>query len=321
MLKLLTRLSLAMLLISLLISLSGCVFESPFGRKIVPSGTPVVKPTKIVINTWTPVYESTVTPPVFQAALATSAPIITPTPWLIKQGPGKVVCPILLYHRIAIPKGGDAAKPGGIMSPYYVTPVEFRAQIQALKEWGYVTIPVFELVDAIKHGTKLPARPIIISFDDGDASVYSQAFPVMREYGFTGINYLVKNYIGAEGYLSVAQIKELSAAGWEVGSHSMTHSDLTTSSHLEFEIIKSKDVLEKMLDVKVQSFAYPFGMINAELRETVAQHYLAAMGLGVYVTQRPVDIHYLWRRPVEMGWDVQTFGSFLPWNSPIYEVH
>lgn len=248
-----------------------------------------------------PAPTSTATP----APSATPQPI--PTSALVRQGPGKITCPILLYHHIASPKN---------KSPYYVTPQEFREQMQALKDWGYTPIPATLLVKAINFGADLPERPVVITFDDGDVSVYTQAFPIMREFGFIGVNYLVANYVGADGYLSVDQLKELSAAGWEVGSHSMTHNDLTLSQRAEWEIAQSRHSLEKLLGVPVETFAYPYGKKDALDVKFVRENYRAGMGLGSMLDQTPNNLFYLWRRPVMLGWDVKTFGSFLPWNSP-----
>jgi len=236
---------------------------------------------------------------------ATTQPSATPR-WK-KKGPGEIVCPILLYHRIAIP-----ASP----SSYYVSPEEFRMQMQALKSWGYTSIPVSLLVEAIQTGAKLPERPVIITFDDGDATVYSQAYPIMREYGFSGVNYLVVNYVGTDGYMTVDHLKELAAAGWETGSHSMTHRDLTLSKNPEWEVQQSKIELKKLLGVHIGTFAYPFGQMNADLRLLVSESYIAGIGLGAPVSHSLGDLFYLWRRPVDPGWDAQKFGSYLPWNSP-----
>jgi peptidoglycan/xylan/chitin deacetylase (PgdA/CDA1 family) len=213
----------------------------------------------------------------------------------------------LLYHRIARSQTSD---------PYYVPPEEFQAQMQALKNWGYTSIPISLLVDAINYGVKMPPRPIVITFDDGDVTVYSQAFPIMREYGFIGVNYLVTNYVGTDGYMGVEQLKELAAAGWQTGSHSISHVDLTSIKILAWEVVESHHKLEKLLGVPVKTFAYPFGKMNEDARILVQQKYSAGVGLGVYVTQRRANLDYLWRRPVKPGWDVETFGAFLPWNTP-----
>ena len=189
--------------------------------------------------------------------------------------------------------------------------------MQALKSWGYTSITATLLVKAITKGAKLPIRPIVISFDDGSASVYSQAFPIMQEFGFTGVNYIIANYVGTVGYMNVEQLQELAAAGWETGSHSMTHADLTKSIRAEWEMENSRIVLEKMLGVPIETFAYPFGKANSDLYDLLVNNYIAGMGLGVSVNQRRSDLYYLWRRPVELGASLETFGSYLPWNTPM----
>lgn len=297
----------------LLVLLNACSTIAPSG-----GGSGNARPTPAVLqltsttaaqNTAIPTGIPTFTPkPVVSEPAPIELPQPLPTPRWVKQGPGKIICPILLYHRIGTPKTDN---------PYFVTSEEFRAQMQALKNWGYTSIPVSLLVDAIKFGAKLPARPVVITFDDGNATVYSQAFPIMREFGFSGVNYLIANYIGTVGYMDVEQLKELASKGWETGSHSMTHPDLTNSEKLEWEVVQSRRKLESLLGVPVETFAYPFGKVNDDVRSLVAKNYIAGMGLGVYLTQRHADLYYLWRRPVKLGWDVQTFGAFLPWNTPV----
>ena len=242
---------------------------------------------------------------------STSIPTATLTPAsspiLVKQGPGTVVCPILLYHRIDTPKVKD---------PYFITPEDFRDQMQALKDWGYTTISATQLVQAINFGARLPVRPIVITFDDGDETVYTRAFPIMREFGFTGVNYIIVNYIDAAGYMTVDQLKELAAAGWETGSHSMTHADLTKSDKIEWEMVESRYMLGKLLKVPVNTFAYPYGKASPVMYNVLTKNYQAGMGLGVSVTQRGRDLWYLWRRPVELGTNLETFASYLPWHTP-----
>ena len=108
---------------------------------------------------------------------------------------------------------------------YNITPEEFAAQMQALDDWGYTTITITQLIQALSEGGYIPERPIVITFDDGHLSVYQNAFPIMYEHGFIGVTYLVCNYIGGENFKTVVQIQAMVYAGWEVGSHSFTHTD------------------------------------------------------------------------------------------------
>ncbi len=120
------------------------------------------------------------------------------------QGPDAVVVPILLYHRIGV---------SPIDSQYYVSPEKFEDQMKLLHDWEYTVIPIELLVKAIKEGAGLPPRPIIITFDDGDLSVYETAFPIMKKYGLTGVAYIVGNYMDTDGYMTAEQIKELGRRG------------------------------------------------------------------------------------------------------------
>lgn len=258
--------------------------------------TPTITPT--VTTTLTPTSTSTLTPTV--TLTLTSTP--TATPVYITRGPGNVVCPILLYHHIKTPNVANAL---------FVTPEDFRAQMKFLRDNGYTTIPVTLLVKAINFGASLPEKPVIITFDDNDITVYTDAYPIMKEFGFTGTNYLVGNRLGSQGFMTIDQLKELSAAGWEVGSHSMTHVDLTQTGELEWELAQSRANLENKLGVKVETFAYPFGSFSAEVINEVSKIYVAGAGLGVFLEQRPGDIYYLWRRPVDYGIDMKTFASYL----------
>lgn len=259
---------------------------------VLPSPITTENPTATPIPTIAPTL-----PPILQPG---------PTPIFVLQGPGTIVCPILLYHRIETP---------AIPNEYYVSPENFHAQMQALKDWGYTPIPISLLLKAIKEGAPIPERPVVITFDDGDITVYTTAFPVMQEFGFVGVNYLVGNRLNAEGFMRSEHLLELAKAGWEVGSHSMTHADLTQSQDPFNELFNSRVRLEDWLGLPVETFAYPFGLNTDAIKNTVSQYYSGAVGLGAPFNQGSANLYYLWRRPVKYEWDLETFGSFLPWNT------
>lgn len=253
---------------------------------------------------------ATVSPSPLPAASATPtttpAPSATPAPLWQIQGPGRVTCVILLYHRIAIPTEPN---------DYFVTPADFRAQLQALADWGYTSIPLSLLIRAVNEGAPLPPRPIVISFDDGDISVYETAFPLMQEFGFSGINYIVSNRLHSPGYMTAEQLAELAQAGWEVGSHSVSHADLLADPNPRWQLEQSRRELEAALGQPITTFAWPFGNSSPALRAIAAESYRAAVGLGPQLSQTPASLFYMRRRPVLYGWDLTTFGSYLPWNN------
>jgi peptidoglycan/xylan/chitin deacetylase (PgdA/CDA1 family) len=219
-----------------------------------------------------------------------------------------VVVPILLYHHIAISPSDNF---------YYLSPVEFEKQMYLLREWGYTTISVELLAMAIKEGAVLPPKPIILTFDDGPVSNFTNALPIMQKYNFTGTSYVVYNYIGGNNYMSADQIRALAAAGWEIGSHGLSHIELTKNPDRERdEIVESRKKLQSMLDVPILSFAYPFGAYDrSSVDYTRFAGYMAAMGLGNATLQSNRNLFYLYRMEVNRNMDLATFASLLPWRN------
>jgi peptidoglycan/xylan/chitin deacetylase (PgdA/CDA1 family) len=225
------------------------------------------------------------------------------------QGPGDVTVPILLYHRIDV---------SPINSRYYVTPEKFEEQMKVLHDWGYTSITTTMLVRAIEQGAELPPRSFLLTLDDGNLDNYTNAFPILQKYGFSGVIYLVGNYIGAEGYMSVNQVLEMANAGWEVGSHSLNHYDLTKldPDSLRREVIDSRDFLEEKLGLPILTFAYPFGAYNEAAVDNVQiAGYIGAMGASGYTpAQGTWNLYYLQRVEIKGNEDAKTFTRFLPWQ-------
>ena len=94
-------------------------------------------------------------------------------------------------------------------------PEKFEEQMKLLFDWDYTPVTIDTLLRAITEGAELPPRPVIITFDDGHLDNYTTAFPIMQKFGFTGVLYIVGNYMGTDGYMTAAQIREMVMAGWE----------------------------------------------------------------------------------------------------------
>jgi peptidoglycan/xylan/chitin deacetylase (PgdA/CDA1 family) len=241
-------------------------------------------------------------------------PSVTPTPQWVFQGPGEIIVPILLYHHI-----GYALDPESV---YYVTPERFDQQMNLLYQWGYKTISVELLSRAITQGAELPPKPVILTFDDGSKTTYTTALPIMQRYGFTGTSYIVYYYVGITNHMNVDEIRALYAAGWEIGSHSLSHIDLTTRpDRQEDEIVQSRRQLASLVGVPILSFAYPFGANDeSSLGYVRFADYLAAVGLGNDTLQREENLFYLYRQAVNGTDDLRTFASRLPWREEIYDL-
>ena len=264
------------------------------------------EPTVISSPLPSPTETATVTPIPSITPTFTASP--SPTPTWVTFGPDAVTFPILLYHRIDV---------SPIDSQYYVTPEKFEEQIKLLHDWEYTTVTIDMLLTAIKEGAELPPRPVIITFDDGHLDNYTTAFPIMQKYGFTGVLYIVGNYMGADGYMTAAQIREMADAGWEVGSHSMNHFDLQKldKDAQRLEIVGSREKLEAEIGVPVKTFAYPFGLMDDSAGSYVHfAGYVAAMGLGYTHDQGSSNLYYLQRRDIKGTYDMKQFALFLPWQ-------
>jgi peptidoglycan/xylan/chitin deacetylase (PgdA/CDA1 family) len=276
-----------------------------------PTGTTSPLPSPTEPATLQPTFPptETLTPHPSETPFPTFTPTQTDTPipqWFL-HGPGELAVPILLYHHVGVSPSH---------SPYYISPYDFEQQMYLLHEWGYQTISVGLLVRAIREGAELPPKPIILTFDDGSETVFTTAFPVMQKYGFTGTVYIVFNYVGIPNYMDEEHIRELYASGWEVGSHSLSHADLTERADRQREeIIESRRRLEATLGLPILTFAYPFGAYNADSVQFARQAgYIAAVGLGESSLQGTKNLYYLYRRDMIRTTDLQDFAESLPWR-------
>ena len=262
--------------------------------------------------TFTPTLVPTETPTLTPSATLTPTPTETPTPtltptWVFNEA-GQVVAPILLYHHVE----GDVS-----YSRYNVSIPDFRAQMQTLHDWGYNAIPISLLLDALINGAELPPKPIVITFDDGNLNVYENAFPIMQEFDFPGVFYIVGNRVNSGTNIAQApQLQEMVDAGWEIGSHSYTHTDLTLNHNIvRYEILQSKLDIEDALGVDVQTFAYPFGTVDPYLAEKVQDYgYRGGMGLGASWTHTWGTMFYLSRIEIHGDFTVDDMGVRLPWQ-------
>ena len=143
---------------------------------------------------------------------------------------------------------------------------------------------------------------VCITFDDVAESVYTIGYPVLSEAGLTATVYPVVDWIGtnfsvSQGKaMSQAQLLSLQAAGWEIGSHSVTHREMTTLSlsEAEEEFADSKTALEAM-GFNIDTFAYPGGADNDTLRELGSKYYLRQRDYGgeesLYLKEYPAVIN------------------------------
>jgi peptidoglycan/xylan/chitin deacetylase (PgdA/CDA1 family) len=174
--------------------------------------------------------------------------------------PGTAKVPVLMYHVINPPPNG-APYPG-----LYVPSAEFEAQMQALKAAGWHAVTMDQLEAYWTRGVPLgPGKPIVLSFDNGYASQYVNAMPILKRLGWVGDeNIQLSGLPPSQGGLTDDQVRGLIAAGWELDTQGISHADLIAldSSQLHYQVATARQILQKRYRVPVNWFCYPSGQYN-----------------------------------------------------------
>lgn len=211
-------------------------------------------------------------------SLYAEMPITASAPPLTASSTETVKVPILVYHIVRPSYSSDSQAVKALAH----TPEIFDAEMKYLAEAGYTVIPFSALEDYFKDGTPLPARPIIISFDDGWSDQFEYAFPILEKYHYPATFFVFTNPIGTRGFLTWDDLRAMRDAGMTIGSHSRSHpylTKITDPAVLWSEIDGSKQTLEKNLGITVREFAYPFGLYDATTTAAVVKAgYVSARG-------------------------------------------
>jgi peptidoglycan/xylan/chitin deacetylase (PgdA/CDA1 family) len=175
--------------------------------------------------------------------------------------------PILTYHSIS--EAADA---------FSLRESEFISHLDALRRAGFHTVTFHEWLAHEDRGTALPAKPIVLTFDDGFEDAYSTVLPALRVRGMRGTFFLVTSLVGADAshrivrgedgrerrYLVWPEVRALAAAGMEIGSHGERHvrlADLDRAQALA-ELTRSKQTLDGALESPVEVLAYPYNSVR-----------------------------------------------------------
>jgi peptidoglycan/xylan/chitin deacetylase (PgdA/CDA1 family) len=176
--------------------------------------------------------------------------------------PATTAVPILAYHVINVAPPSSSAPP-----EWYVPADEFSAQMDALKAAGWRAVTLDQLQAYWTKGTSLgTTKPIVITFDGGYASQYTNALPVLKRLGWVGVdNVQVNGLSPSDGGISDSQVRGLIAAGWQLGAQGVSQADLTTlaSTDLSHEVGAARETLSSRYSVPVNWFSYPSGDYDA----------------------------------------------------------
>jgi len=220
--------------------------------------------------------------------------------------------PILAYHRFA----------EDCNSPLCVPKRLFELQMRYLKENGYHVITPEELLAFLEYRHGLPKKSVLITMDDGYRSAYDIAYPILKEYGFPATLCIYTSFVGVSKIaITWDQLREMKANGFTIGSHTVSHSDLTRPkegetepefiARIEEEIQGSKKIIDKKLGQDTCILAYPYGYYDQRSINVARQAgYKIAMSVrrgGNAFFGNPLSL----RRDQILEGDIETFLSRL----------
>ncbi|MFE3603862.1 polysaccharide deacetylase family protein [Streptomyces sp. NPDC059142] len=220
-----------------------------------------------------------------------------------------------MYHAVA-------HRPAPATRALSVAPEAFTAQMALLGARGFTPVTTARLADAWRTGKPLPERPVLITFDDGYAGVHRYALPVLAEHAFAATLFVSTAWLrGAydEGaapdtMLDWDQVRELAAAGTEIGGHSHTHPQLDQidDGRLRFETGRCREILAGELGTEPVSFAYPFGYSSRRVRHAVrAAGFRQALAVGNAAARRGQGPYALTRVTVRRTTGIEEFGRLV----------
>ena len=214
--------------------------------------------------------------------------------------------PYLMYHEIEV-----AGRPVVQTAPgylrYVVNEKDFSNQLASLASAGFVGVNVTQALAASNTSQK-----VAITFDDGCETDLLTAAPLLKSHSFDATFYLVAGFLDRPGYLSTHQVRTLQDLGFEIGSHSMTHSYLRRldDTQLRAEIFESKDRLEQLTGKKVEHFSCPGGRWDSRV-SALAQlaGYASVATSEIGTNSERTDPYHLLRLAVLRGTSPESFSN------------
>ncbi|WP_370149531.1 polysaccharide deacetylase family protein [Streptacidiphilus sp. EB129] len=166
-----------------------------------------------------------------------------------------------------------------------VRPSELAMQLELLAEAGFSTVTMAELVAHWRGRSAIPfpARPVVLTFDDGYADFHSEVLPLLREHVATATLYVTTGWLADAGAeragcplaptLSWSRLAEIAAQGVEIGGHSHSHPQLDRLApvRLREELHRNRGLLEQRLQQPLRTFGYPYGYSDRRVRAAVRE--------------------------------------------------
>ena len=233
---------------------------------------------------------------------------------------------ILMYHQV-----GDFP-PMKLHRASYTNLAQFRRHLALLRHWRANVLSMSEALSALRGERPIPPRAVVLTFDDGYRSFFTDAVPLLREYGFPAIVYVLAARAGdaADWYavdgqptpplMQWSEVRQLPALGIEVGSHGLQHTRLAGlgAGILRAELAGSRKLIEDQLGLAVPHFCYPFGSVDqAAIDACAAAGYSTAVTCQRGAARAGLDPLALPRKSVRQGDDVAALLWKLYMKNPL----
>lgn len=184
----------------------------------------------------------------------------------VPPGRQSISVPILMYHYVRTVSRSDQLGWG-----LSVTPQDFGAQMDWLAAHDYHPVTVRQVVAYLQGKGTLPEHAVALTFDDGYLDFWTEALPVLAAHGFVATAYIIAGFVGLREYMTADEVTALSQIGFEIGSHTWNHIDLTQAppDKVRSELANSRVRLEQLSGGPVLDFCYPAGRFNQAVVDAV----------------------------------------------------
>ncbi|MDO5699578.1 MAG: polysaccharide deacetylase family protein [Dermatophilus congolensis] len=229
-----------------------------------------------------------------------SATVATP-----EEMAARAVVPVLCYHQVRDWAGDDSQY---TRENLVIPPAKLGEQLDAMKAAGYEAISPEQYYDHLTTGAELPAKPVLLSFDDGKDNQAGAAVAELRKRGMHGTFFIMSVVIGNSGWVTKADLKAMADAGMTIGSHTWDHHrvDKYTSKDVEEQLIKPRETLRAASGQEVLDFAYPYGAWNPQGADFVKR---AGYRTGYQLMDKPVS-------PTQPLYSIRRQLAVSTWSGP-----
>jgi peptidoglycan/xylan/chitin deacetylase (PgdA/CDA1 family) len=207
--------------------------------------------------------------------------------------------PVLSYHNIKAPRKNDWS--------YFITPNQFEAHLKALKKNGYEAVLPYDIYAYYTKGLALPAKPVMISFDDTRKEHFTVARSLLKKYGYKATFFIMVVSVNKKGYMTTQEIKQLYEDGHCIGHHTWDHPDMRKlpDDQWKKQITDPGIKLEKWTGGKIKYFAYPFGACNSQTAAKIRQSGFHAAFQLAGKKDRDYPLHTIPRILVQGDWSAK----------------